>query len=204
MFTRSLFDINGQEQPIQSSFDPGSGLILYPGDTATLLSTIPDETVALIITSPPYNLGKKYENRTSIEDYLALQGQTIEQMVRVLKPTGSICWQVGNFVDDGEVYPLDILYYPLFKRLGLQLRNRIIWHFRHGLHTSKRFSGRYETLLWFTKTNHYTFNLDPVRVPSKYPGKRHYKGPNKGKTSGNPAGKNPSDFWNALADEWES
>lgn len=204
MFTRSLFDFNGEAHPIQNNFDPESGLVLYPGDTSALLSTIPDETFSLIITSPPYNLGKNYENRTSIEDYLALQSQTIAQMLRVLKSTGSICWQVGNFVDDGEVYPLDILYYPIFKRLGLQLRNRIIWHFRHGLHTSKRFSGRYETLLWFTKTDRYTFNLDPVRVPSKYPGKLHYKGPNKGKPSGNPAGKNPSDVWEIVANDWET
>jgi adenine-specific DNA-methyltransferase len=99
---------------------------------------------------------------------------------------------------------LDILYYPIFKRFGLKLRNRIIWHFGHGLHASGRFSGRYETILWFTKTDQYTFNLDPVRVPSKYPGKLHYKGPNKGKPSGNPKGKNPSDIWEILCEDWES
>jgi DNA modification methylase len=111
---------------------------------------------------------------------------------------------VGNYVEKGEVYPLDTYYYDIFKDLGLSLRNRIIWHFGHGLHASKRFSGRYETLLWFTKSDEYVFNLDPVRVPSKYPGKRHYKGPNKGKLSGNPKGKNPSDFWaDIVAQEWE-
>lgn len=109
---------------------------------------------------------------------------------------------MGNFVEKGEVYPLDIYYYPIFKNLGLSLRNRIIWHFGHGLHTSKRFSGRYETILWFTKSEQYTFNLNPVRVPSKYPGKRHYKGPNIGKPSGNPLGKNPSDVWEGLDEEW--
>jgi len=83
------------------------------------------------------------------------------------------------------------------------LRNRIIWHFGHGLHATKRLSGRYETVLWFTKSEEYTFNLDPIRVRSKYPGKRHYKGPNKGKPSGNPNGKNPSDVWELIAEEWE-
>jgi DNA modification methylase len=121
----------------------------------------------------------------------------------VLKENGSICWQVGNFVEKGEVYPLDIFYYDIFKQLNLKLRNRIIWYFGHGLHTSKRFSGRYETILWFTKSEHYTFNLDPVRVPSKYPGKRHYKGVNKGKPSGNPLGKNPSDVWDIVAQDWD-
>jgi adenine-specific DNA-methyltransferase len=128
----------------------------------------------------------------------------LSELVRVLRPDGSICWQVGNYVENGEVYPLDIYYYSLFKDLGMQLRNRIIWGFGHGLHASRRFSGRYETLLWFTKTDKYTFNLDPVRVPSKYPGKLHYKGPNRGKPSGNPLGKNPSDVWDVMLEEWES
>jgi DNA modification methylase len=127
----------------------------------------------------------------------------IDELVRVLHPTGSLCWQVGNYVQDGEVYPLDIYYYDLFKEHGLRLRNRIIWHFEHGLHASKRFSGRYETILWFTKGDDYQFNLDPVRVPSKYPGKRHFKGPNRGKPSGNPLGKNPGDIWEFVAQEWD-
>lgn len=57
-------------------------------------------------------------------------------------------------------------------------------------------------MLWFTKSKDYTFNLDSVRVPSKYPGKRHYKGEKKGLPSGNPLGKNPSDYWTIISDEW--
>jgi adenine-specific DNA-methyltransferase len=115
---------------------------------------------------------------------------------------GSICWEVGNYVKDGQIYPLDIPYYQMFKQQGLKLRNRIVWHFGHGMHTRNRFSGRYETILWFTKSDEYTFNLDDVRVPSKYPGKRAYTGPNKGKPSGNPLGKNPSDVWEFVLEEW--
>ena len=113
--------------------------------------------------------------------------------MRLLHPSGSLCWQVGNYVEDGEVVPLDVVLYPLFKEYGLKLRNRIVWHFEHGLHCSRRLSGRYETISWFTKGDDYTFDLDPIRVPAKYPGKRHFKGPNVGKLSGNPKGKNPSD-----------
>ena len=72
--------------------------------------------------------------------------------------------------------PLDTALYPIFKSHGLRLRNRIVWHFEHGLHSSRRLSGRYETISWFTKTDDYTFNLDPIRVPSKYPNKRHFQG----------------------------
>lgn len=185
------------------AYSPAAEIVLYQGDALELLATVPDASVKLIVSSPPYNLGKSYETRVSIEHYLAAQDKIIHELHRVLRHDGSICWQVGNFVDEGEVYPLDMYYYPMFKRLGMQLRNRIIWGFGHGLHASRRFSGRYETLLWFTKTKNYTFNLDPVRVPSKYPGKLHYKGPNIGKPSGNPLGKNPSDIWEVMQEEWE-
>ena len=149
----------------------------------------------LIVTSPPYNIRKEYEGRPSIELYLEQQAATIAEAVRLLDPKGSICWQVGHYVEDGEVYPLDILLYPLFKVHGLRLRNRIVWTFGHGLHCQKRLSGRHESILWFTKSDDYTFNLDQVRVPSKYPLKKHFKGPNKGAVSSNPLGKNPGDVW---------
>jgi DNA modification methylase len=173
-------------------------------DTLHFLKTMENEFVQLVITSPPYNIGKSYENRVSIQDYLETQKSVLYELVRLLNKKGSICWQVGNYVDDGEVFPLDIYYYKMFKDLGLKLRNRIIWHFGHGLHASKRFSGRYETILWFTKSDDYVFNLDSVRVPSKYPNKRHFKGEKKGELSGNPKGKNPSDIWEFLESEWDS
>ncbi len=193
-----------QSSPIiESSFRPQADLVLFNGDVIDFVAEIPDNSVSLIVTSPPYNLGKDYEDRVSIEKYLETQSKVIVELCRILRQEGSICWQVGNFVDKGEVYPLDILYYGILKNQGLFLRNRIVWHFGHGLHASRRFSGRYETVLWFTKRNKYTFNLDPVRIPSKYPGKRHYKGPNIGKPSGNPKGKNPEDVWELLAQEWD-
>lgn len=154
-----------------------------------------DESMHLIVTSPPYNLGKEYEQRTSLDRYVEEQAECIAEAVRLLHPAGSICWQVGTHVNDGEVYPLDIVLYDLFKTQGLQLRNRIVWTFGHGLHCSKRLSGRHETILWFTKSDDYVFNLDAIRVPPKYPHKQHFKGPKKGELSSNPLGKNPSDVW---------
>jgi DNA modification methylase len=195
----SIFEKNTS---IETQFNLDYRLVLYPGNVNNFLPMIPDRTITLIVTSPPYNLGKDYEKRLKIEDYLQQQEPIIEELARILKDNGSICWQVGNYVDKGEVFPLDIFYYQIFKKYNFFLRNRIIWHFGHGLHASKRFSGRYETILWFTKSKDYIFNLDAVRVPSKYPGKRHYKGKNKGKPSGNRLGKNPSDLWQTALDEW--
>ncbi|NMG83569.1 MAG: site-specific DNA-methyltransferase [Methanosarcinales archaeon] len=159
------------------------------------LDEIPDEEAMLVVTSPPYNLGKEYERVLEIDRYLSQQKKVIEECVRILHPMGSICWEVGNYVDNGEIIPLDILLYNIFHDLGLHLRNRIIWHFEHGLHCSKRLSGRYEVILWFTKSDDYKFNLDPIRIPQKYPGKKYFKGPKTGQYSCNPNGKNPGDLW---------
>lgn len=192
--------------------EPIEGIIqdMYPseyeiinGDSLEVISGFEKGKFDLIITSPPYNIGKEYEVKESIESYLETQETIIGQLVRVLSDKGSICWQVGNYVEKGEVFPLDVFYYQIFKKFGLKLRNRIIWHFGHGLHASNRFSGRYETILWFTKSDDYIFNLDDVRIPSKYPGKRHFKGPKKGQLSGNPKGKNPSDIWEIVLRDWE-
>lgn len=169
---------------------------IWNSDVEIFLKSIPKRpTFDLIVSSPPYNIGKSYERKKSLEKYLEWQERIIDLMIPLLKDTGSLCWQVGNFVDNGVIAPLDIEFAPIFKKHGLQLRNRIIWHFGHGLHNKRRFSGRYETIMWYTKTNDYVFDLDPVRVPAKYPGKKHFKGPKAGKLSGNPLGKNPEDVW---------
>jgi adenine-specific DNA-methyltransferase len=177
------------------------GHAIWEGDALVFLKSIPSEPMFdLVITSPPYNIGKEYETRRGLDEYIRWQESIIDEIVPRLKKGGSLCWQVGNYVDDNQIFPLDIEFAPIFKKHKLQMRNRIIWTFGHGLHTQKRFSGRYEVVLWYTKTSSkkdaYTFNLDSVRVPSKYPGKKHFKGPNAGKLSGNPLGKNPEDVWN--------
>ncbi|AMM26616.1 DNA methyltransferase [Variovorax sp. PAMC 28711] len=179
----------------------GEASAIWLGDVLAFLKGLPAEPVFdLIVTSPPYNIGKEYESKQGLEAYLEWQASIIDELIPRLKDGGSLCWQVGNFVVDSQIFPLDIEFAPIFKRHKLQMRNRIIWTFGHGLHTQRRFSGRYEVVLWYTKTrlkkDDYTFNLDEVRVPSKYPGKKHFKGPNAGQFSGNPLGKNPEDVWN--------
>lgn len=192
--TASLFE-QVPELPVPVGSRASAEPVIGCEDNRTFMAGLPDEKMKLIVTSPPYNLGKSYESKAPLEVYLEEQREVIDECVRLLHPQGSICWQVGNYVEEGEITPLDTLLYPIFKRLGLKLRNRIIWHFGHGLHCTNRLSGRYETVNWWTKGDRYTWNLDPIRTPSKYPGKRYFKGPNVGKLSGNPKGKNPSDVW---------
>lgn len=186
---------------LTKNYSPKSDVSHFLGDRLKLISQIKKSgsKAELIVTSPPYNVGKEYEDQVSLNKYIEMQRETISACVDILSDTGSICWQVGHYIEGSvrskETYPLDIVLYPIFKEFGLILKNRIVWHFGHGLHESIRFSGRHETLLWFVKSNQYTFNLDPIRIPQKYPGKRSYRGDKKGQPSGNPLGKNPSDVW---------
>lgn len=190
---RGRFDMNAQEKITRLNHDAKA--VMKAQSNLKFMRGLEDESMDMIVTSPPYNIGKSYEKRSPLDQYVKDQAQVISECVRLLSPKGSICWQVGNHVQKGEIFPLDMVLYHLFKDHGLKLRNRIIWHFEHGLHCQNRLSGRYETILWFTKGDDYTFNLDPIRVPSKYPGKKYYKGPKAGQLSGNPLGKNPGDMW---------
>lgn len=168
---------------------------IFLGDTREYLASLPDSCVDLVVSSPPYNLGKEYEAKVALDMYLKEQTAVLRQCVRVMKSTGSIFWQVGAFADRGQLVPLDIRFFPILESLGLHPRNRIIWIRQHGLHASRKFSCRHETILWFTKTDDYPFNVDPIRVPQKYPNKKHYRGDKKGEYSCHPDGKNPVDIW---------
>lgn len=181
---------------ISNRYSSEAEAVIYHGNCLNLLEQIPDKSVQLVITSPPYNIGKTYEKKLNLQTYYEQQKEVIEQCERVLSDQGSICWQVGNHVDNGAIIPLDTLLFPIFHNLGFVMRNRIVWHFEHGLHCSRRLSGRYETVIWFTRnTKDYVFNLDAIRVPQKYPGKKYFKGPKAGQYSCNPLGKNPGDVW---------
>jgi adenine-specific DNA-methyltransferase len=165
-------------------------------DALAFLAGLQANSVDLVISSPPYFMGKEYDRSCSLDDFIETHEKLLRQLVRVVKPGGSICWQVGHHVKSNVVVPLDCIVYNTFSgSKELQLRNRIIWTFGHGAHCPKRFSGRHETILWFTKGDNFHFDLDAVRVRQKYPGKKHYKGEKRGEPSGNPRGKNPGDVW---------
>ncbi len=183
-------------QVLRSALPDSTKSQLFLMDIEQFLDSLPRKPIFdLVVTSPPYNIGKEYEKQVPLNEYILWQKKIIQKIYSRLKNTGSICWQVGNYVENGSITPLDIAIAPIFQKLNMHLRNRIIWHFGHGLHNKNRFSGRYEVVLWYTKSDDYTFNLDDVRIPAKYPGKRSYRGENKGKLSGNPKGKNPEDVW---------
>ena len=198
-----MFIGNGKNEPVRviEKIDDEtwdfSRPTIWKGRVEDFLAAAPRRPLFdLVVTSPPYNIRKKYERKQkALSEYFSEQRKIIKEIVTRLKTNGSICWQVGNYIDDGEIIPLDLEFHKIFRKFNLQLRNRIVWTFGHGLHSKRRFSGRYEVILWYTNGNDYVFDIDAVRVPSKYPAKKHYKGKNKGQYSSNPLGKNPEDVW---------
>jgi adenine-specific DNA-methyltransferase len=174
---------------------PGGLDNIHNGDTLAYLRTLPNETVDLVVSSPPYNIGKEYESRKALAHYIEEQSAILAECHRVLKNTGSIFWQVGSYSNAGTLIPLDIRFFPVLEDLGMLPRNRIVWARQHGLHGRKKFSARYETILWFTKSEEFIFDLDAIRVPQKYQNKKAHRGDRKGEYTCNPDGKNPGDIW---------
>lgn len=172
---------------------------LYNWDAFKLIKKLPDNSIDLTFTSPPYFMGKEYDKSKDYSDFLEEHKKLFPEIIRVTKDWWSICWQIGYHVKNNSIMPLDWLVYDVLKDYledkTLVLRNRINWVFWHWLHNSKRFSWRHETILRFTKWNEYPFDLDSVRVPQKYPWKKYFKWEKKGQYSWNPLWKNPSDVW---------
>lgn len=170
---------------------------IFNDDCLNILKNLEDGHIDLTITSPPYCIGKAYDIHTTIEGFIEINEPVIKLISEKTKQGGSVCWQVGHHVLKDEIVPLDYIVYEIFKRVcpEMKLKNRIVWTFEHGANCRNRFSGRHETILWFSKGKDCYFDLDAVRVKQKYPGKKYYKGPKKGEYSGNPLGKNPGDVW---------
>jgi adenine-specific DNA-methyltransferase len=123
--------------------------LLHTGESQTFLQSLPNEIATLIVTSPPYNIGKEYETRHSIELHLAEQEKIIDELVRLLNTKGSLCWQVGNYVQNGEVFPLDIYYYDLFKKSNEARRGYQMWYGHRAL--NEEFKGGFETCGWVNR-----------------------------------------------------
>ncbi|WP_207205278.1 DNA-methyltransferase [Methanolobus psychrotolerans] len=164
------------------------------------MDEIDDNTVSLVVTSPPYNIdikygnvhkngkavsskGAKYEDKLTEDEYIAMLTNVFNECKRVLKDDGSIWVNIKNRFSNGTILPPFWLI-DIFD--DMYLKNIIIWNFDWGGSTSKRFSSRYEYVFWFTKDEkEYIFNLDDVTIPAL-----NYR-PDRFKSQW----KNPSDVW---------
>ena len=162
------------------------------GDCRELLKTVPSKSVRLVVTSPPYNIGKpygKYKDKISLCDWQELLNDVTKEVYRILTPDGAFFLNlspvpVGN---SKEIVPLPFIGYKIFKDNGLYLRNMITWTFNNMQNCTNRLSGRYENILWGVKDiDNYIFNLDDIRIPYISKGdKRLSEG----------GGRNPTDVW---------
>jgi adenine-specific DNA-methyltransferase len=155
------------DRRIADKFSVSEDIVVFPGDCLELLQEIPDRSLGLVITSPPYNIGKEYEKRLKLETYLKQQAAVIGECARCLSPHGSICCKLGTMWTTEPLYLWTPCYTLFFTSLGLRMRNRIIWHFEAWLALQPSVFRHDETIIWFTKSDKYTFNLDPVRVATK-------------------------------------
>ena len=153
---------------------------LICGDAVTVMKTLPSSSIDLIVADPPYNLGKDYGNNTDRKarhEYEDFTEQWLTEAIRVLKPTGSFYVFMG-------VRFISSLFTMMEDEHRLLFNGWITWHYTQGMGRKLGFSPRHEDILYFTKSTHYTFNVDNVRIPQKYFRKRN-----------NMSGANPGDVW---------
>lgn len=164
---------------------------LYHGDALEFLSALPPSLVDLTVTSPPYNIGKPYEKRLQLDDYLGWCELWIRQIHAATTVTGAFWLNVGYLQVPGKAKALPIPYL-LWNRVDFFLVQEIVWHYGAGVASRRSFSPRNEKFLWFVKDErNYMFDLDAVRDPNvKYPNQKKH-----GRLKCNPLGKNPTDVW---------
>lgn len=179
-------------------------------DVREFLDGLPSESISLLLTSPPYNIGKSYAGSSSSDRmrhqyYKHWMGMIICEFGRILKPGGTAILQSGMTYDDGRMPVwLDMLFYPELREAGLVPVNRIILAYDHGLFPKRRLAGRHETALVFYKEGaEQIFNPNASRTPAKHPGKRRYHGKNIGEIATHPLGSAGTDVWRAPGtDVW--
>jgi adenine-specific DNA-methyltransferase len=166
-------------------------VLLYKGDCVELMKLLGEDVFDLVVTSPPYNIGKAYEQARSLEDYLTWSEKWIKEVYRLTKAQGSFWLNLGYLTIPDKAHAIPISYL-LWDKIPFYLIQEVVWNYGAGVAAKRFFSPRNEKFLWYVKdANNYTFNLDDVRDPNvKYPNQKK-----NGKIKVNPLGKNPTDVW---------
>ena len=165
--------------------------VLFCVDTLESQKWLPSGIFDLVITSPPYNIGKEYESIMSVADYVTWTECWTTETCRLIAWNGALLLNLGyiSIESKGRAVPLP---YLLWDKIPLYLNQEIVWNYSAGVACKNYLSPRNEKILWYVKDkDHYVFNLDAIRdMNVKYPNsKRH------GKPRVNTLGKNPSDVW---------
>lgn len=164
---------------------------IYNCDSLQKMKEIPESSINLVITSPPYNIGKEYETNLSVDDYVNWSKDWLSFIPKIVADNGSFLFNLGymQIPDKGKNVPIP---YLLWDKVGMYLLQEIVWNYGAGVACRKMLSPRNEKWLWYVNNpDVYTFNLDPIRDPDvKYPNQKK-----NGKLRCNTLGKNPSDVW---------
>lgn len=166
-------------------------VLLYEGDCLDLLRRIPPEIIDLTVTSPPYNIGKEYEAKRDVAEYIDWCADWIAELYRVATLDGA-CWLNLGYLSIAEKARAIPIPYLLWDRIPFYLVQEVVWQYGAGVAAKLAYSPRNEKFLWYARSqNSFYFDLDAVRDPNiKYP--NQFKN---GKRKVNLAGKNPGDVW---------
>jgi len=165
--------------------------LIYNLDCLEAMAILPDQSINLTVTSPPYNIGKEYENLLPLDDYINWCEKWITEVYRLTLYDGAFWLNLGYLSIKNRAKAIPISYL-LWDKIPFYLIQEIVWNYGAGVAGSKFFSPRNEKFLWYVKNPEaYTFNLDDIRDPNvKYPNQKK-----NGKIRVNPLGKNPTDVW---------
>jgi adenine-specific DNA-methyltransferase len=168
-----------------------SNCLIYNLDCLEAMTILPDESINLTVTSPPYNIGKEYENLLPLDDYINWCEKWITEVYRLTLYDGAFWLNLGYLSIKNRAKAIPISYL-LWDKIPFYLIQEIVWNYGAGVAGNKFFSPRNEKFLWYVKNSEaYTFNLDDIRDPNvKYPNQKK-----NGKIRVNPLGKNPTDVW---------
>ena len=140
---------------------------IHKGDSLDLLKQLSDNSVDLVITSPPYSTLKVYIDNPGIlaKDYVEWFLPFCNEICRVIKPTGSFILNINDKVEDGFRHPYVFdLISEIHKRTELKMFERLFWNKMKGLPNRSRFGDRVEYLFWFAKEKGFKFNIDEMRT----------------------------------------
>lgn len=184
-------DIKIAREVLGEPYASGDDYAIYQGDCLQLLGMLPKDMCSLTVTSPPYNIGKEYEEPLALSDYVAWCKQWMCEVHRVTHRTGAFWLNVGYVPMPGRAKALPLTYL-LWDKCPFHIVQEVVWNYGAGVAAKTSLSPRNEKLLWYVKdAESYTFNLDAIRDPDvKYPNQKK-----NGKLRCNTLGKNPSDVW---------
>jgi DNA modification methylase len=188
--------------------------VLYHGDNIDILRQMEDESVDLIYLDPPFFSNRTYEviwgdeaevrsfhDRWDggIERYVDWIEERCRELHRILTPTGSLylhCdWHAGHY--------LKVMLDDVFESRK-RFQNEIVWYYRGAGVSKRRWARRHDTILFYTKSDEWTFNVDDVRVEYAEATRERFKhhvgnvrrgGADFGPQKLNPKGKHPDDVW---------